>query len=149
MGGPEAGVVVEHGAALEVFERVFHAVAGPEEDVVFALHDGTDVDGDGAAEVDAEVRGAASDVGRMGAGDHGLGGGAAGVDAGAAPELALDDGDGHAGGGEALGERGSGLAGADDNGVEVFGHGCSDGPSVGLRCAGPVWRPGRHCVLPE
>ncbi len=54
----------------------------------------------------------------VGAGDHGLSGRAAGVDAGAAEEFAFDEGDGLAGGGETGGERGASLAGSDDDGVK-------------------------------
>ena len=71
-----------------------------------------------AGDVDAVVGGAARHMGGVGVGDEGLGGDAAGVDAGSAEELALDDGDLFAGFGEASGERGTGLAGADDDGVE-------------------------------
>ena len=70
----------------------------------------------------AVVGGGAGLLGDVGAGDHGFGGSAAGVDAGAAEELALDVGDGAASLGEASGERWAGLAGPDDDGVEVFGH---------------------------
>ncbi len=45
------------------------------------------------ADVDAELRGAASHVGHAGAGHQGLGGDAASVDAGPAKQAALDDGD--------------------------------------------------------
>ena len=68
---------------------------------------------------DAEIGGAARQVGGIGAGDQRLGRDAAGVDAGAAEELALDERDGHARGGQPAGQRRSGLAGADDDRVEA------------------------------
>jgi hypothetical protein len=55
----------------------------------------------------------------IGARDQGLGRHAAGVDAGAAEQLALDQRDPHAGGGQAADQRRPGLAGADDDGVEA------------------------------
>ena len=59
-------------------------------------------------------------MGGVGAGDHGFGRNTSGVDAGAAEEIALDDGDALAGSGEAGGKGGSGLSGTDDDGVEIF-----------------------------
>ncbi len=67
-------------------------------------------------------RGAPREVGGIGAGDQGLGRRAAGVDAGAADELALDQRDLLPGGGEAAGHRRPGLAGADHDGVEAAVH---------------------------
>ena len=54
----------------------------------------------------------------IGAGDQRLGRRAAGVDAGAAEQVALDQRDLHAGAGQPAGERRPGLAGADDDRVE-------------------------------
>jgi len=71
-----------------------------------------------AGDRDSELRGAARHMRCVGTRHHGLGGGAAGVDAGAAEELAFHDGDLHSGGGEALGQRGPGLSRADDDGVK-------------------------------
>ena len=62
-------------------------------------------------------------MGGIGAGDQRLGRHAAGVDAGAAEQVPLDDGHGHAGLGQSRGQRGPGLPGADDDGVEAPGHG--------------------------
>ena len=75
------------------------------------------IDG-GPLEDDAVVGGAPGEVRGVGAGDERLGRHAAGVDAGAAEQLALDEGDFHAGAGQPAGERRTGLAGADDDGVE-------------------------------
>ena len=79
-----------------------------------------------AVEHDAVFGGAAGEVRGVGAGDQRLGRHAAGVDAGAAEQLALDERDLHPGAGQAAGERRAGLAGADDDGVEVAS--CSADP---------------------
>ena len=68
--------------------------------------------------IDAELGAAPRDVRGVGARDQRLGRHAAGVDAGAAEQLALDQRDRHAGGGQPAGERRPGLAGADDDRVE-------------------------------
>ena len=57
----------------------------------------------------------------VGTGDESFGGRAAGVDAGSAEELAFDERDAAAGFGEASGEGGAGLTGADDDGIEGSG----------------------------
>jgi hypothetical protein len=57
----------------------------------------------------------------MGARHQGLGRGAAGIDASAADEMSLNDSDLHPGAGQAECQRWSGLAGTDDDRVEV-GH---------------------------
>ena len=77
------------------------------------------VDADGTVDHDAVFGGAARQMRGIGAGDQRLGRRAAGVDAGAAEQLALDDATLHAGGRQARRERRAGLAGADDDGVEV------------------------------
>ena len=117
-GGFEACVAGEDGAVGHAAEPVLDAGAGFEEDLVFAGFDGLHVDGEAAGDGDAVEGGAACHLRGVGAGDEGLGGDAAGVDAGSAEELALDEGDLLAGFGEASCERGTGLAGPDDDGVE-------------------------------
>ena len=67
---------------------------------------------------DAEVGGAAREVRGVGAGDQRLGRHAAGVHAGAAEQLPLDERDRHARGGQPPGQRRTGLARAHDDGVE-------------------------------
>jgi hypothetical protein len=96
---------------------------------LMVAHDGVlprlhalDVDTDVAAEEDSELGGAARQVGGMGARHQGLGRRAAGVDASAAEELALDDADLHPGRTEADREERPRLAGADDDRVEAPGH---------------------------
>jgi hypothetical protein len=61
-------------------------------------------------------------VGGVSAGHKRLGGDAAVVDARAPNEFALDDGDGLTGRGQPTGERRTGLAGANDDGVELARH---------------------------
>jgi len=112
-------------------EGLFDTVAGVGDDGIAAGVDGFDIDGEGA-DCDAVLGGALDLAGSVGAGDHGLGGSAAGVDAGAAEEVALDEGYGLSGGGEAGGEGWAGLAGSDDDGV-VCGHGRSWGWWLGWR----------------
>ena len=91
------------------------------DDLFLAGFDGLHIDADLAGEGDAVEGGTACHVGGIGAGDQGLGGDAAGVDAGSAEEMALDEGDLHAGLSERSCEGRAGLTGSDDDGVE-FGH---------------------------
>ena len=94
-----------------------------------------------AAEHDAERDGPPRQVGGVGAGNQGLGGRAAGVDAGAAEQLALDDGDLHPGLAETNGKGRARLAGADDDCVEAAIH------DANLRLRPPDHvRPGRRGV---
>ncbi len=93
MRGEEVRLFVEDGAVLHAAQPLFYAVAGFGEDGFFAGFDGLHVDLDCAVDADAEVGGTAGHVGCVGAGDEGFGGDAAGVDAGSAEELALDEGD--------------------------------------------------------
>ena len=69
---------------------------------------------------DAELGGVAGRPGGAGAGHQRLGGRAAIVDAGAAQMLALDQRDLLAGAGQPRREERPGLAGTDDDGVELF-----------------------------
>ena len=122
-GGFELCVAGVDGAVGIGPQAGFDAVARFEEDFFFAGFDGLHVDGEAAGNVDAVEGGAACHLHGVGVGDEGLGRDAAGVDAGSAEELALDDGDLLAGGGETSCEGGTGLAGSNDDGVEL-GHGC-------------------------
>ena len=72
---------------------------------------------------DAEIGGAPGHVGGVGAGHQRLGRHAAGVDAGAAEQLALDERDLHPRAVSRPASGGAGLAGADDDGVEAMFHG--------------------------
>ena len=79
------------------------------------------VDADVTPDHHTILRGAPRDPGGIGARYQGLGRGAAGIDASAADEMALNDSHLHPGPGKAERQRWSGLAGADDDRVEV-GH---------------------------
>jgi len=128
VGGFEAGGAGVDGDFGVGAQGLLDAVAGVGDDGVAASIHGFDVDYE-RANGDAVLGGALDLAGGVGAGDHSFGGGAAGVDAGAAEEVSLDEGYGLSGGGEAGGEGWAGLAGSDDDGV-VCGHGRSCG--VGL-----------------
>jgi hypothetical protein len=79
------------------------------------------VDADVAAEHDTELGGPSRQVGGAGAGHQGFGGRAAGVDTGAAEQLALDNRNLHPSLAKAEGKEWPGLACADDDGVEANG----------------------------
>src|SRR5262249_46500145 len=96
------------------------------------------------ADVHAVVGAAAGQVGDAGAGHHRLGGGAAVVDAGAADELAFDQGGLPAGLRQRQAERLARLPAADDDRVELLGGGSAHRDSfnsvplrVPLACAAP------------
>ena len=97
---------------------------------------------DVAVQHDAVVGGAPREMRRVRAGDQRLGRHAAGVHAGAAEQLALDERDRHAGAGQPAGERRSGLAGPDDDGVEAL-HG-----SAAIMRAAAVGRQAAPSLLP-
>ena len=139
----EAGVAVDEGEPGRAAKPARQAVATD------ALHDRVlarlhlrHVDADRRVDGHAVVAAAARDVGGARAGDQRLGRDAAVVDAGAADQLALDERGLAAALREAHGERRPGLAGADDDGVEAFGHGFpSMGCALRARYASP--RPAR------
>ena len=118
------------------------------DDRVLPRLDRLHVDPDRPFDHHPELRGAARDVGGAGARDQGLGRDAAVVDAGAAEALALDDRDPLAGRGETVGERRTGLAGADDDGIETTRHVLSpahfsrSAPRRAARDAGPAFLSG-------
>ena len=101
-------------------EPVLDALAGVVDDFLRTGFHLAHVDARRTIEDDAEIMGAEGHVARARRGDQGLGGLAAGIDAGAAEELALDQGYLPARGGETSGERRASLAGADDDGVIAF-----------------------------
>jgi hypothetical protein len=74
---------------------------------------------DRAAEVDAVIGGAPRQISGIRARDQSLGRRAAGVHAGPAEQLSLDNGHGHAGTRQPPGERWTSLAGTEDDGVEA------------------------------
>ena len=118
----EVGVADEDGAVLHAAQPTLEAVARLGDDLVLARFHGLHVDCDCALDGDSVGGSGAGLLGDVGAGDHGLGGRASGVDAGATEELAFDERDGAAGLREPSCEGRPGLAGADDDGVEVSWH---------------------------
>ena len=106
-------------------EPVRHAAIRLRDDLVLARLDAGHVDADRTVDHDAEVVAAARDVRGAGARDQRLGRNAADIHTGAADALALEDRRLAAGGGEPHGQRRAGLAGADDDRVEAFGHASS------------------------
>ncbi len=136
----EAGMVVVDRAPLHAPQPFLDALGRAFDEGVLARLDLLHVDAHRAVDDDAEVGGAPRHVSGAGAGDEGLGRGAAGVDAGPAEALALDDGDGHAGAGQSGGEKRAGLPGADDDRVERLRHGSS---VAGIRPEGHYTLPSR------
>ena len=117
------------------FERGGQTISELRHHRVLARLDPFHIDRDPAGDRDPVFGGMAREVGGIGARHQGLGRGAAGIDAGAADQVAFDDRHLHAGAGETERQRRPGLAGADDDRV-VVGHRCS-------RPAQPSGRPRR------
>ena len=103
---------VDDRAVRHALEPGFEMRARVPDDLVLSRHDGGEIDADRAG-ADAVIAGAPRHMGGIGAGDERLGRRAAGVDAGPADQLALDQRDCLAGRGEPAGHRRTGLAGAD------------------------------------
>jgi hypothetical protein len=118
----ETGVADMDGDARVLAQGLLDALVGDLDDRVLARLDRLHVHPHRALDHDAEVGRATRHVRRPGARDQRLGRDAAIVDAGAAEALALDHGDLLAGLGQAPRERGSGLAGADHDGIEALHH---------------------------
>ena len=149
----EAGVPAVDRAVGRVPHQLLKAVALVAHDGVLPRLDPLHVDADVAAEHDTELGGPARQVSGVGAGHQGLGRRAAGVDAGAAEQLALGDRDLHPGPGQPDGEDRPRLARPDDDGVEVAAHAVSRRPksasaaSAGRPSPSRGDRPGvRRCV---
>ena len=96
-------------------------------DAVLPRLDPPHIDAHAAADTHAEFRRAPRHVRGIGARHHRLGRDAAGIDAGAAEQLALDDRDLHSRCGQAPGEGGPGLSGTDNDRVEILRHAESAG----------------------
>ena len=111
---------VRHAAqpALDALVRAPH-------DGVLARLDPLHVDPNRALQHYAEVSRAARDMGRLGAGDERLGRDAAGIDAGPAEPLSLDDRDARSCARQAVRQRGAGLPSANDDRVVGHRHGAS------------------------
>src|SRR5690242_11827294 len=102
--------------AIGLLDAALAAATEARDDVALALAHARQVYGDRAG-MHAVIGAATREVGNAGAGYHGLGWGAAFVDAGAADVLALDEGSAPSRAGERGGERAAALAGADHDGV--------------------------------
>ena len=85
-------MALEHGAVVEAVHPAAEARVGARDDGVLARLDLFHVDANRSVKDDAEIGCASRHVGGTGAGDEGLGGDAADVDAGATEELTLDHG---------------------------------------------------------
>jgi hypothetical protein len=115
------GVAAVEGQVGSVFEGGGEPIARLGDNRVSPGLDPLHIDRHRPSEHDPVFGGAARRLRRISRSDQRLGRCAAGIDAGAADELALGDRHLHAGGGEPQRQRGSGLAGADDDRV-VFRH---------------------------
>src|SRR5687767_5970930 len=118
--GFEAGVAPIDGAVLHVLEPVFQTDPRLLGDLILACLHALHVDTHGA-DVDAVLGGASGHARRVRARHHRLGRNAAGVDAGSAEDLALDERDLHPSSGETRGHVRAGLAGPDDDRVVARG----------------------------
>src|SRR5262249_35494591 len=114
----EAGVALVDRDIGVAPQSPLDAARGEAEHVVFALLDLLHVDTDGTLDPDAVLAGAPSRMGGIGAGDQRLGRRAAGVDAGPAEAMALDNGNAHSCARQAVRQGGPGLAGADNDRIE-------------------------------
>ena len=94
----------KHGAARHAAQPVLYAGAAINGDLLRAGVDARHVDGDRTCH-HAIIGGAARQMRGVGAGDQGFGGLTAGIDAGSAEQMPLDQGHRHAGGGEPPRER--------------------------------------------
>ena len=111
----EADVAFVHGAVRRALEKAFDPDSRLSGDGVLAGFDPLHVDAHVAADGHAEIGCPPRHVRGVRAGDHGLGGYAARVDAGAAEQLALGDRYLHPRCRQAFGQGGAGLPGADDD----------------------------------
>src|SRR5947207_3806677 len=118
----KAGMALQYRAARHIAQPALDAGAGIGRDRVGPHLDPGHVDAGRRVEHDAVLGAAPREVRGIGTGDERLGGHAAGVDAGAAEQMALDQGHRHPGGGKPAGERRAGLPGADDDRIERPAH---------------------------
>ncbi len=119
----ETGVALENGGVCEATQPARHPLARPRDDRVLAGLHRPGVHRYGPLDHHSPARGLARHESRAGAGHERLRGDAADVHAGSAEELPLDDRHLSARPAESRRQRGSGLAGADHDRVEVRGHG--------------------------
>ena len=118
----KTGMALDDRAAGHAAQPLLDAGAGVGGDGVGPRLHARHVDLDGTIEDDAILATATSEMRRIGAGDQRLRRRAAGIDAGAAEELPLDQRDFHSRPREPIGERRAGLPGPDDDCVEAAGH---------------------------
>ena len=119
--GRKSRVAVEHRNSVLLLGQVLvHAPAQLLHDAVFALHYYRHIHYNAGVEAVGGV--GVGVVGPLGGGQHGLGGRAAVVDAGATKLVFLNQHDPAAGFGKGGSQRIAGLAGANNNNVEGFGH---------------------------
>ena len=111
-----------NGAVLCIFQPLFHALVRLCHHAILAFLHPLHVHGDGALKGDAELLAAPGHVSGASTGYQGLGGDAAGVDTGAAEELAFNDGHLHSFFGQSCCQRGPRLSCADDDRVVLCFH---------------------------
>src|ERR1019366_7382841 len=119
LGAGQTGFAEDQLKICRLLNAALAAIAKAVHDVALALADAFHVDAD-VAGVNAVISGPPPEVSDAGAGDHGLGGSASLVDAGAADMLALDESGAHAGFSQGSGKRCTALSGADHNGIELL-----------------------------
>lgn len=117
----EMGVSANHGAAVHAGQPILDTLAVGQHDAILARLDLRHVHADPPGR-HTVIGAATGQLGNVRAGHQRLGWDAPGVDAGAADQFALDDRDALPGGGQPSRKRGSGLAGTDDDRVEMFAH---------------------------
>jgi hypothetical protein len=118
-GASERGLAIDEIEVLCFGDAALAAGAEGDDDVALAFADPLHGDAQGAG-VDAVIDTTAGEIGDAAAGDHGLGGRAAFVDAGAADVNFLDQRGAQAGVGKGLAKGSPALAGADDHGVVML-----------------------------
>src|SRR5260370_11870135 len=116
MRGNKTGVASMETKVSALVDLFLRAAAKTENDFVFLSNNPGEIDADIRC-VDAPARGVSRIVSDLRAVDHGLGGRATNVDAGATQVIVLDERYRPSQIREAIGERIAGLAGADDDGI--------------------------------
>src|SRR5256885_5511683 len=112
----KSGVATMEAKVRALVDLLLLATAKAENDFVFLRHNFGQIDAD-IRSANTPARGVSRIVSDLRAVDYCCGGRQAGVDAGAAQMLLLDERDGPSQVGEPISERIAGLAGADDDGV--------------------------------
>src|SRR3954463_683441 len=115
-------MALNNGTVLEPSQPVFNALVRLSGNCILACLHLVHVDAHIALDSEAVIGAAASNMGRVSAGDECLGRDTSGIHTGAAKLVAFDNGDGHACGSKPRSERGACLSGPDDDGIEVSWH---------------------------